>query len=95
MITQSSQRAYATGTSQEKLSWTADHDTGYYRPETIAKELDPYMMTTCTSDVKMRRGEELWWMPDPQTGFYRPTFVRELDPVELRSIHFNDDRKTL
>lgn len=94
MITQASQRAYAIGGSREKPSWTSDPGTGYYRPETVAKELDPYIVTTSKSEVKTRRGEELWWMPDPQTGFYRPdTFVKELDAVELRSMHEN--KKTL
>ncbi|KAG2325780.1 hypothetical protein Bca52824_008508 [Brassica carinata] len=88
LIKKASQRAYAIGSSREKPSWTADGETGYYRPETVAKELDSYVVTTSKSEVKKRRGEELWWMPDPQTGFYRPdTFVRELDAVELRSMH--------
>ncbi|CAH2064206.1 unnamed protein product [Thlaspi arvense] len=97
MITQASQRAYdAIRNSGEKPPWTADRETGYYRPETIAKELGPYIVTTSKSEVTTtRRGEKLWWMPDLQTGFYRPdTFVRELDAAELRSMHLNENENT-
>ncbi|CAN7135470.1 unnamed protein product [Brassica rapa subsp. narinosa] len=90
LIKKATQRAYTIGNSREKPSWTADCETGYYRPETITKELDSYVVTTSNAEVKMGRGEKLWWMPDPQTGFYRPdTFARELDAVELRSMHSN------
>ncbi|KAJ0245681.1 Late embryogenesis abundant protein 37 [Hirschfeldia incana] len=88
LIKKASQRAYAIGSSREKPSWTADGETGCYRPETKTKELDSHVVTTSKTEVKMRRGDELWWMPDTQTGFYRPdTCVRELDAVELRSMH--------
>ncbi|ESQ45108.1 hypothetical protein EUTSA_v10010830mg [Eutrema salsugineum] len=93
LIQKSSQMSYAMGSSQEKPSSTPDCETRYYRPETMA---DPYVVTTSKSDVKTRRGEELWWMPDPETGFYRPdTFPRELDAVELRSMHLNGNKKAL
>ncbi|AEE79140.1 putative protein [Arabidopsis thaliana] len=95
VITKASQRAYTIGSSQEKPSWASDPDTGYFRPETAAKELDPYIAKTSQVQGKMMRGEELWWMPDPQTGYYRPdNFARELDAVELRSLHFNKNQKT-
>ncbi|CAH8268525.1 unnamed protein product [Arabidopsis lyrata] len=95
VITKASQRGYTTGSSREKPSWTSDPDTGYFRPKTATKELDPYITKTSQIQGKMMRGEELWWMPDPHTGYYRPdNFARELDAVELRSLHLNKNHKT-
>ncbi|CAN8279195.1 unnamed protein product [Cochlearia groenlandica] len=90
LVTKLSQRAYAIGSNQEKPPWTQYSVNGYYKPETIAKELDSNIVRNFKSGLRTMRGEELWWMLNPRTGYYMPdNFEKELDAVDLRSINCN------